>query len=133
MIYRGSTPTHTFVFPFNIENITNIYVTYRQKGCNVIHKNFEDDFENFSADIEKREVSVSLSQRDTLALSCGKKYSDNIVEIQIRVLFESGSSIISDPIRDKVVDTATDFVMHDTSNRLSDKIILYDGGGVSGF
>lgn len=133
MIYRGSTPTHTFVLPFDVENITNIYITYRQRGCNILHKNFEDNFEDFTADVENREVSVKLSQRDTLAFSCGKKYADNLVEIQIRVLFESGGVVISDPIRDKIVDTASDFVMHDTQNRLSDTTIIYDGGGVGGF
>ncbi len=133
MIYRGSTPLHTFVLPFDIENITNIYITYRQRGCNIIHKNLEDNFEDFSANVENREVSVKLSQRDTLAFSCSKKYTDNIVEIQIRVLFESGGVVISDPIRDKVINTASDFIIRDTNNRLSDETLIYDGGGVRGY
>ena len=130
MIYRGSTPTHTFVLPFDIENITNMYITYRQRGCNIIHKNFVDNFEDFSADIDNREVSVELSQNETLAFSCGNKYTDNIVEIQLSVLLESRSAVISDPIRDKVVNTASDFIMHDTTNRLTDSKITYDGGSI---
>lgn len=130
LIYRGSTPIHTFVLPFDIENITNMYITYRQKGCNIIQKNFIDDFEDFSADIESREVSVSLSQKETLAFSCGKKYTDNIIEIQLSVLLESRSAVISDPIKDRVMNTASDFIMHDTTNRLTDSKIVYDGGSI---
>lgn len=130
MIYRGSTPTHTFVFPFELKNITNMYITYRQKGCNVLQKNFEDDFESFTADLENKEVNITLSQKDTLAFSCGEKYTDNIVEIQVRVLLESGSVVASDPIRDRVCNIAANFVMHDTDKRLSDTVIIYDGGNV---
>ena len=130
MIYRGSTPTHTFVFPFELKNITNMYITYRQNGKNIVQKSFETDFESFAADLENKEVSIALSQEDTLAFSCGEKYTDNIVEIQIRVLLDSGSVIISDPTHDRVCDTATDFVICDTDKRLSDTVMIYDGGDV---
>ena len=130
MIYRGSTPTHTFVFPFELKNITNMYITYRQNGKNIVQKSFETDFESFAADLKNKEVSIALSQEDTLAFSCGEKYTDNIVEIQIRVLLDSGSVIISDPAHDRICDTATDFVIYDTDKRLSDTVMIYDGGDV---
>lgn len=133
MIYRGSTPIHTFVLPFDLENITNIHITYRQNGCNVLSKTMMDNFADFSVDIDAREVSVRLSQSDTLVFTCGKQYKNNLVQIQVRVLFESGTVMTSDIINDRVVDTFSDGTMHDSNNRLTDSIIIYDGGGVAGW
>jgi len=133
MIYRGSTPIHTFVLPFDLENITNIYITYQQNGCNVLHKTMADNFEDFSVDMDAREISVRLSQSDTLVFTCGRQYKNNLVQIQVRVLFESGTVMTSDVINDRVVNTLSDVTMHDSNNRFTDTVLIYDGGGVAGY
>lgn len=133
MIYRGSTPTHTFVLPFDLESIANIAITYKQNSCNILRKTMLDDFDSFTVDMDAREISVGLSQRETMAFTCGPRYKNNLVQIQVQVLFESGTVMTSDVINDRVVDTLSDSIMHDSNHRFTDTIVVYDGGGVTGF
>lgn len=131
MIYRGSTPIHTFVLPFDLDQIANIMVTYRQNNCNVLQKNMDDNMADISVDMEAREISVQLSQTDTLVFTCGPKYKNNLVEIQLRVLFDNGTVLSSDIIRDRVENSLSDALIRDSNNRLTDTYVVYDGGGVA--
>lgn len=133
MIYRGSTPTHTFVLPFDLDAIANIIVTYRQNGCNVLQKTMEDNFADITVDMDTREVSIQLTQSDTRVFTCGPKYKNNIVQIQLKVLFENGSVMLSDVISDRVVNTFSDGSISDSNNRFSDTHIIYDGGSARGW
>lgn len=133
MIYRGSTPTHSFVLPFDLENIANIVITYRQNGCNVLSKTMEDNFDDFTVDMEARQISVQLTQNETQIFTCGPKYKNNIVQIQVKVLFESGSVLMSDVITDKIINGLADGSIRDSGNRLTETHVYYDGGGVAGY
>lgn len=84
---RGTTPTHTFVLPFNVEAVQAVQVIYRQDGENILVLEKED------CTMSGKVVSVRLTQEDTFAFK-----DDTNVEIQIRVLTEDGEAMASDPM-----------------------------------
>lgn len=130
MIIRGTTPTHVFHIPFSIDGVVAAYITYAQDDRIVIDKRIDE----VNADVFTNTITASLSQEDTLAFSCGKKYSDNIVLIQIKLLYENDIVCISDPIRDKVGDIVKDGRIYpDSASVKPGDVIIYDGGGVEGY
>ena len=84
---RGTTPTHTFVLPFNVEDVQAVQVIYRQNGENILILEKED------CAISGNAVSVWLTQEDTLAFREGAN-----VEIQIRILTADGQAVASAPV-----------------------------------
>ena len=82
---RGTTPTHSFVLPFNAESVQAVQIIYRQNGENVLILDKDD------CTLSENTVSVQLSQEDTFAFD----ESAN-VEIQIRVLTVEGEALASD-------------------------------------
>lgn len=127
MIYRGSSPTHTFVVPHDLNNVKDIYITYRQNNCNVIHKSLSANTNDISYDVNRKEIKVKLYQKDTLSLTCGNKYVDCIVTVQISILFNDGNVIVGDIIKEKVVNTQNDFIIGNNSNSVNGS-----GSGSSG-
>lgn len=87
MMMRGTTPTHIFSFPFSKEDVEELYITYAQKKETVIEKTLSD------VTFGEGEISVKLSQEDTLA------FMDGLVDMQIRVKFNSGEAAASDRLR----------------------------------
>lgn len=81
---RGSTPTHSFRFPYEAKDVANARVTYAQYGRAVLVKEGKD------CTIDGGNLRVTLSQEDTLRFQAGVQ-----CEAQIRVLFRDGSSIPS--------------------------------------
>ncbi|MBQ0010203.1 MAG: hypothetical protein KBS76_03770 [Ruminococcus sp.] len=81
---RGTTPTHTFVFPLDGSEYSAIYVTYVQKGTTVLEKTEEDM--TFDGNVG----SYTLTQTETLAFS-----PDNPVEIQVRAKTTGGAAMAS--------------------------------------
>lgn len=130
MIIRGTTPTHVFHIPFSIDGIVATYITYAQDDRIVVDKRLDE----ISADVFTNTITVNLSQDDTLAFSCKKKYSDNIVLIQIKLLYENDIVCVSIPIREKVVDIIKDGKIYvDSESAKPGDVIVYDGGGVEGY
>lgn len=84
-VRRGTTPTHTFVLPFNVEDVQAIQVIYRQNGENILI------LEKSDCTLSGKVVSVRLTQEDTFAFKDGTD-----VEMQIRVLTADGESVASD-------------------------------------
>ena len=80
---RGSTPTHTFKCALDPELIYKVRVLYAQNGKLVLRK------ENADCTIDGQNVSVKLTQEETLA------FREGLVEIQLRVLTRGGDSIPS--------------------------------------
>ena len=66
VIVRGSTPTHTFSIPFDTSVVTGVVIIYAQDGAEVLQKKTAD------CTITDRDVSVTLSQNDTMLFSAGK-------------------------------------------------------------
>lgn len=87
MIIRGTTPTHTFSLPFDVDMIKEVRVIYAQDDQIVFVKNTKD------CTLANNTVTVKLTQENTFALDC-KKY----VEIQVRVLTVDGDALVSEII-----------------------------------
>ena len=90
-LYQCTTPTHTFKLPIELTSKAKIRLTYKQDDKIVITKKTED----FVLDGEI--ISCKLSQDETLSLDHNKK-----VKIQLHVLTEEGTALISPPWYKKV-------------------------------
>ena len=71
---RGTTPTLTFKLPFDCSDIDILNISFAQYNTVVLEKDFYD------CDIKGKEISVTLTEDDTLKFDCGEH-----AEIQIRV------------------------------------------------
>lgn len=81
----GTTPTHVFVLPFDVDLIKSIRIIYAQAGEVVMTKENED------LQLEGNSVRYKLTQEETLAFDDSKR-----VEIQVRVLTVDGDALASD-------------------------------------
>ena len=81
---RGTTPTHTFNFPFDASLIDKIKISYAQDGNVVLTKEKDDCI------LLGNSVLVRLTQEETLSFNARYK-----VQIQVRVLTTQGDSLAS--------------------------------------
>ena len=117
MIIRGTTPYHNFILPILAEQIEAIYVTYLQNNEVILDKSsLTDDFsitnlvdlENANVEIlteEEQELSqltIHLSQEDTLKFHFYPAAKKNIAVIQIRILTTSNEAFASMPINERI-------------------------------
>lgn len=80
---RGSTPTHTFTLTLDADWIDKVRVLYSQNNELVFRK------EGDKVTVDGQKVIVELTQEDTL------RFSEGIVEVQLRVNTTGGKSIPS--------------------------------------
>ena len=86
-MYRGTTPTLRFNVPdITFSDINKVYVTFSQEGKNSI----EFTKEQIQMDSESNQMSVTLSQHDTLKLNDRYK-----VSVQLRIKMNDGSALAS--------------------------------------
>ena len=81
MIIRGTTPTIAFHVNgnFDMTQIAEVWITFKPKYATTSEeKTF--DIDDVTIDTEKREISLSLTQEDTLAFSS----LDTLVQLRIR-------------------------------------------------
>lgn len=83
MIIQGTTPTHTFTLPFDISNVKDVMITYRQDNGIVFIKNLKDCV------LQDNQILVDLSQQDTFELS--HKY---LLTIELKVLTANDKVLI---------------------------------------
>ena len=129
MLYRGTTPYHSFILPLSTDEISEIYVTYWQNGeivldfdksgielvdANdfdnngwVIDENSGDEIPENDAEQEGEILPsslaiVHLTQEDTLQFKFWPAAEKNIVAIQIRVLTTDGEAYASEVARERV-------------------------------
>lgn len=81
----GTTPEHTFVFPFDISSIAQVKITYAQNRKVILEKYLVDCV------VGTNSLTVSLTQDDTFLFVEGSN-----VEIQVRVLTKSKQAFTSD-------------------------------------
>lgn len=81
---RGTTPTLNFTTPFDTGLLSEAFVTLSQNGEIVVEKQLKD------CSVDKRKLSVRLTQEETLKLSCDCK-----TEIQVRAKTEAGEALAS--------------------------------------
>lgn len=80
----GTTPKHTFTFPFETSLIKELKITYAQNKKTVLEKYLDD------CEVEETSVSVYLTQEETFL------FSENVnVEVQARVLTTAGDVLAS--------------------------------------
>ena len=84
-LIRGTTPTHTFKLPFDTAIVQSAAVLYAQDDVVVLVKEAKD------CAMQGNEISVTLTQEDTLLFDCHAK-----AQIQIRVLTTDGQALASD-------------------------------------
>ena len=82
-MYRGTTPTLKFTLPFDTSTLDAVWVTIAQGGKVIINKTKVD------CDLKGKDISVTLTQAETLALTADK------TEIQMRVLTTDGIALAS--------------------------------------
>lgn len=98
---RTTTPTHTFVFPFNPAELDELWITYKQNGMILINKELPD----LTVDSEKNSVEFVLSQEETAS------FNDNI-PVYIQIKCRQGSTVMaSETYKVRVVDVLNDNFM----------------------
>lgn len=93
LLIRGTTPTHSFTFPYDEGIVDKIYITYCQNGKIRIEKSKDD----ITFNPEKGIISVSLTQEETLKFyqnDYNDKYTHDI-EVQIRFIDKTGKAYAS--------------------------------------
>lgn len=80
----GTTPKHTFTFPFETDLIQELKITYSQNKKIILEKYFSD------CEIDKNSVSYNLTQEETFLFEYGVN-----VECQVRVLTTAGDVLAS--------------------------------------
>ena len=116
MITRGTTPYHSFVLPLKTEDISQVYITYLQNNEVILDKSIsdveiadiEDEYENASMnepleDFEPScELTIHLTQEDTLKFHFYPAAEKNVAVVQIRVLTTEGEAYASEPIHERI-------------------------------
>ena len=82
---RGTTPTHTFTIPFDVENVADALIVYAQGDKEVLRKTVRH------CHMEGNTLSVDLTQEETLLFSCKSK-----AQIQVKVRTGGGSVLVSE-------------------------------------
>ena len=127
MIIRGTTPYHNFILPILVKDIKAVYVTYLQNGQVILDKTGDDVtiadlidlFENASMEElpeEKRnscQLTVHLTQEDTLKFHFYPAAKKNIAVIQIRILTTDDEAFASMPINERIFGVLHDGVIPD--------------------
>lgn len=102
MIYRGTTPTHTFEMPFDCEKLTAFTITYAQNDVPIVKKSKED------CTVKGATIVVRLNQEDTL------KFNDERgVKIQLKIMDGASEVYVSDIIVASVGEVLDDEVLNE--------------------
>ena len=120
MIIRGTTPYHSFILPIKAEEIDTIWVTYCQNEDIVFERsntvedermeiiNLVDLYENASveelSDEEKQwsQLTLHLTQEETLGFHFYPAAKKNIATISIRILATDEEAYASEPIVERI-------------------------------
>ena len=132
MIIRGTTPYHKFILPLSVQDIEAIYVTYSQNDEVILDKtNLADEFEindiveqseESSEETNKEgqgeievlpssQLTLHLTQEDTLKFHFYPAARKNVAVIQIRILKTDGEAIVSMPINERIFGVLHDGVI----------------------
>ena len=81
---RGTTPTHTFLLPFDTAEIRSLRIAYAQRGEVILQKSEAD------CTCEGDTLRVQLTQEDTLRFAAGDR-----MQMQLRVRTANGDVFAS--------------------------------------
>ena len=138
MIIRGTTPYHRFILPLSVEDIETVYITYPQNNEVILDKsNIADEFiiediveqtEESTEEIDELEeqeevealpssqLTLHLTQEDTLKFHFYPAARKNIAVIQIRILKTDGEAIGSMPINERIFGVLHDGIISNEVN-----------------
>ena len=128
MITRGTTPYHSFVLPLKTEDISEVYITYLQNREIILDKvlseseaieiiDIDDEYENASMNepledfVPSCELTIHLTQEDTLKFHFYPAAEKNVAVVQIRVLTTEGEAYASEPIHERIFGILKDGVI----------------------
>ena len=124
MIVRGTTPYHSFIIPVESEKIDKIYVTYLQNNEVILDKStaditidpVEEELENASVEeptefTTSSQITLHLTQEDTLKFHFYPAAERNIAVIQVRLLTTDGEAYASDPVHERIFGVLKDGVI----------------------
>lgn len=130
MIVRGTTPYHTFIVPMASESINEVYITYLQNNEVVLDKDktavtIEDvELETENAEVTDTElaeeepevvpssqITLHLTQEDTLKFKFYPAAEKNIAVVQLRILDNNGEAYASDPVHERIFGVLKDGVI----------------------
>lgn len=89
----GTTPTHTWTFPFDTSLVAEARMIYKQSGAEILRK----ETEHFT--MEGQKLSVTLSQEETFLFDCRTP-----VKIQLRVRTTGGRVLKTTPISIRITE-----------------------------
>lgn len=98
-MYRGTTPRLIFNMPFDVTQISVLWITFKQGAKIQLEKTLED----CGLNADKNQIFVTLTQAETLSFTANK---DMI--IQLRVKFINDKAGVS-----KEIDTYVYDILHD--------------------
>ena len=142
MIIRGTTPYHSFILPILAEEIDTIWITYCQNEDIIFERsntvtddrmdiiNLVDLYENASVeeltDEEKQwsQLTLHLTQEETLGFHFYPAAKKNIATISIRILATDQEAYASEPILERIFGIRHDGVI---GNEESDNDIEQHG------
>lgn len=121
MITRGTTPYHTFLVPLAPNQIQKVHITYQQNGKVIFDKTNKDiDIKHIITTTENAEINgvdnlsetqetnsqitLHLTQSDTLKFEVYPAERKNIILIQLRILDSDGEAYASEIMRERVCD-----------------------------
>ena len=93
MLYRGTTPTHTFKLPFSTDDIQTVIAGYFQNGSLLLRKEDADFLR------EGDMLKVKLTQKETLLFDCKYPF---LVQLKVKTIYDD--VLVSDPISSDVRD-----------------------------
>ena len=116
MIIRGTTPYHNFILPLLSEQIKQVQITYMQNDQVILEKTKDDAvitdisdlYENASMEELTEEeqkscqLTVHLTQKDTLGFNFYPGAEKNIAVIQIRVLTTDDEAYASNVVTERI-------------------------------
>lgn len=129
MIIRGTTPYHNFILPVLAEDIDTLWVTYCQNEDEIVFRTTEVEDENMSienlvdlyenasmenlSDEEQEwsQLTIHLTQKETLGFHFYPAAKKNIAVIHIRILTTDGEAYASEPIRERIFGTRREGVI----------------------
>ena len=127
MIVRGTTPYHSFIIPALVSEIQELHITYLQNKEVVFTKTLTDEgieFENLADLLENAhmedldeetlsssQLTVHLTQEDTLKFKFWPAAEKNIAVIQLRILTTDGEAYASFPVKERIFGVLEDGVI----------------------
>ena len=141
MIVRGTTPYHTFIVPMASESIEEVYITYLQNNEVVLDKDkttvtIEDvELETENAKVNDTElteeeteaiptsqITLHLTQEDTLKFKFYPAAEKNIAVVQLRILDTNGEAYASDPMQERIFGVLKDGVIPSNETNSNSKL-----------